>query len=118
VGLLLAADVCALPLPSPLSELAVSDRRAGELAARVRAGLFEPEPAHRTKEFQRHAFYLRTRERLVDRARIVWFSCARIPHPLARDWELFRLPSRMSFLYYVLRPLRLFRDYGRRILQG
>ncbi|MDP9171911.1 MAG: nucleotidyltransferase family protein [Acidobacteriota bacterium] len=118
LGLLLANDICALPLPVPLAELAAGDRDACELAARVRAGIFDPEPVHRTREFQRHAFYLKSRERFTDRARIVWFSCARIPHPLARDWDLFHLPTRMSFLYYLLRPLRLFRDYGLRILQG
>ncbi|MCU1326407.1 MAG: hypothetical protein JWN34_1777 [Bryobacterales bacterium] len=118
VALLLANDVCALPLPASLAKLAVADSTARELAAKVRTCLFEPEPVHRTREFQRHTFYLRTRERLLDRARIVWFSCARIPHPLAQDWELFRVPPRMMFLYYVLRPLRIFRDYGRRILQG
>jgi len=98
--------------------MAIADHGASELAERVRAELFVPEPVHRTREFRRHAFYLRSRERLMDRARIVWFSCARIPHPLAQDWDVFQLPSQMSFLYYFLRPLRLFRDYGLRILQG
>lgn len=118
LGLLLIKDICAVQLPARIARAAVADRGAGELAARVRAGLFAPEPVQHTREFRRHAFYLRSRERLMDRARIVWFSSARIPHPLAKDWDLFHLPTRMSFLYYFLRPLRLFRDYGLRILQG
>jgi len=114
----LANDVCAVPLPQNIAELAIADKGARELADQLKARLFEQPASHRTREFQRHAFYLRSRERLVDRVRIVWFSCARIPHPLAQDWDLFRLPSQMSFLYYFLRPLRLFRDYSMRILQG
>jgi len=118
LGLLLANDVCAAPLPQSVVAIAIADSRARELADQLKNRLFEPQPSHRAREYQRHAYYLRSRERLVDRVRIVWFSCARIPHPLAQDWDLFRLPSQMSFLYYFLRPLRLFRDYGMRILQG
>ena len=117
LGLLLVEQVCGVELPAKIAEPAREDATAQALATSVRAAFFEEIPVHTTREFRRHVFYLRTRERFVDRARIVWFSCARIPHPLARDWDLFHLPRRMSFLYYFLRPLRLFRDFGVRILQ-
>lgn len=118
LGLLLANDICGVPLPPLLAGAALADRGARRLAEQVRGDLFLAQPVHRTREFKRQTFYLQTRERILDRFRIVWFSCARIPHPLAKDWDMFRLPASMSFLYYLLRPLRLFRDYGLRILQG
>jgi hypothetical protein len=68
--------------------------------------------SHSRREVERHAFYLRSRERLLDQARIVLFSCLRIPHPLARDWRLFPIPASLSFLYYLLRPVRLLREHG------
>ncbi len=117
LGLLLIEQVCGVVLPRRIAERARTDAKAQALASDVQASFFAEEPVHATREFRRQLFYLRSRERLVDRARIVWFSCARIPHPLARDWDLFHLPTRMAFLYYFLRPLRLFRDFGMRMLQ-
>jgi hypothetical protein len=118
LGLLLIHYVCAAPLPVELASSILFDRAAEELAAESRADLFSPRQPHSVREFRRHRYYLNSRERLADRARIVIFSSARIPHPLAKDWELFRLPASMSFLYYLLRPIRLFREYGLRLLQG
>ncbi len=118
LGLLLAADVCALALPPEVAAAAASDREARRLAIQARANFFLPQPTHRVREFRRHRYYFDSRERLADRIRIVLFSFSRIPHPLARDWDLFRLPAGMAFLYYLLRPIRIFREYGLRLLQG
>jgi hypothetical protein len=118
LGLLLIRDLCAVPLPPALAESTDGDFRAQQLALQVRADLFAPRQPHPVREFRRQKFYLYSRERLTDRIRIVLFSSARIPHPLAKDWDLFRLPASMSFLYYLLRPIRLFREYGLRLLQG
>jgi len=118
LGLLLAQDVCAVPLPTAVAADAIRDREAHRLAEQARDQLFSTRPAHTAREFMRHRYLLKSRERLTDRARIIFFSCSRIPHPLARDWDLFRLPASLSFLYYLLRPIRLFRDYGLRLLQG
>jgi len=73
LALLLANDVCAVPLPQNIAELAIADKGARELADQLKARLFEQPTSHRAREFQRHAFYLRSRERLVDRVRISGF---------------------------------------------
>lgn len=118
LGLLLVHDICRTSLPPLIARAALEDRAARRLANLTRGRLFLSHERCNTHEFIRHKYYLCSRERLVDRLLIVILSSARIPHPLARDWQLFRLPTKFSFLYYLLRPMRLFREYGVRLLQG
>lgn len=65
---------------------------------------------------QRDAFSLRMREWLWDRVR---YLLHRLPEylytvvtPNTRDQAMLVLPLSLSFLYYLLRPSRLLRDYG------
>jgi hypothetical protein len=53
---------------------------------------------------------VRAREHWADRLRIVLFSTIRTPHPDAPEW--LDLPPRLSFLHALLRPIRLFGEYG------
>ncbi|HEY3823304.1 MAG TPA: nucleotidyltransferase family protein [Bryobacteraceae bacterium] len=118
VGLLLAGELSQLVIPEAVSEAMFSDPAARALAHQARSCLFKEQPDHSRREVYRQTYYLRTRERLFDRARILLYCSARIPHPLAKDWSLFRIPAGMSFLYYLLRPLRLLRDHGFRGLRA
>jgi hypothetical protein len=111
IAILLADDLGDAGIPDEVLSDARLDRHAVQLSKRVMDRLFI-EVDHSTLEVARHIFYLRSRERARDQARIVLFSCSRIPHPLAKDWRLFRVPASMSFLYYLLRPLRLLREHG------
>jgi len=113
LGILMAASQGETDVPAGLRDSALADRRAAILAREAQDRLFaETVVSHSRREVERHAFYLRSRERLLDQARIVLFSCLRIPHPLARDWRLFPIPASLSFLYYLLRPVRLLREHG------
>jgi hypothetical protein len=118
VALLLAESLADLNLPSVLAEAMRSDVAAQALAWQAAERLFVEEPNHSRREVYRHTFYLRARERWIDRARILVYSSARVPHPLAKDWDLFKVPASMSFLYYLLRPIRLMREYGFRRLRA
>jgi hypothetical protein len=118
VALLLASTLADLKLPPLIAEGIRSDVAAQALAWQAGERLFLTEPNHSVREVYRHMFYLRARERWVDRARILLFSTARVPHPLAKDWYLFKVPASMSFLYYLLRPMRLMREYGFRRLRA
>ena len=111
IAILLAEELGATEVPEEIRAEALLDRQACQLAKRAMDRLFM-DADHTTRELARHAYYLRSRERARDQARIVLFSCSRIPHPLAKDWSLYRIPASMSFLYYLLRPLRLLREYG------
>lgn len=111
IAILLAEQFGDTGVPDEIRAEARLDQQACQLAQRAMDRLFI-DADHSSRELARHAFYLRSRERARDQARIILFSCSRIPHPLAKDWSLFRIPASMSFLYYLLRPLRLLREYG------
>lgn len=118
LALLLARDFCPVPLPAAVEKKMAEDKTARELAHSIRDQLFLPQPPHARLQISRHAFYLRTRERWRDRARIVFHSSMCVPHPYARDWKLFRVPASLSFLYYLLRPIRLMSELGFRRLRS
>lgn len=118
VALLLADDFSRIPLPETLATKIAGDATAQKLARQIRHQLFLPEAEPARREVLRHTLYLRTRERWKDRARIVFHSSMRIPHPNARDWKLFRVPASLSFLYYLLRPIRLMSEFGFRRLRS
>ncbi len=117
LALLLADDLGSGVVPASLRVALLQDQPVRRLAHQVRQRLFLPEQDHPRREVYRHAFYLQTRERWRDRARILLHSSMRVPHPYARDWTIFRIPSSLSFLYYVLRPVRLMGEHGFRRLR-
>jgi hypothetical protein len=106
VTLLLANRLLQTPLPMVFQGNADRDC-VEELAAHAISNLFQrvstTDDAHRRAKW--YLFLLRARERWFDKARIILSSSFRPPHPAdLRDWFL---PSKLSFLYYILRPVRL-----------
>ena len=57
---------------------------------------------------QKSLLQLMSRDRLWHK---LWLAAT----PNESDWELMRLPASLSALYYVLRPFRLLRKYGRQL---
>jgi Uncharacterised nucleotidyltransferase len=53
-------------------------------------------------------YHLRTRERFRDKANY----CLQIAVPSTKDWSFLPLPDELSFLYYLIRPIRLALQYG------
>lgn len=117
LGIALAASLAPLDLPPALSERLNADPMVGLLVDVTEKRLLFDEPDHSKREIYRHTFYIRARERWRDRMRILLYFSVRIPHPLAKDWKLFRVPVSFAFLYYLLRPIRLLRQYGFQRLQ-
>jgi hypothetical protein len=108
LALLLAQKLLAMPLPEALRAGAEKDLAAARLAEQTAATLFSGEPRAADQGVNRGDLYLyllRMRERLPDKLRILTYSSVRLPHPSSH--EFFRLPSKLAFLYYVLRPARL-----------
>jgi hypothetical protein len=112
LALLLASDLGASAAVAYPLGLMRRDSVADALVKSVWEGMFAEELHGAAREVHRYAFYLRTRERIADRLRVVQFSSARIPHPDSKDWSLFPVPKSLHFLYYAIRPIRLLVENG------
>jgi hypothetical protein len=109
VSLLLARDVLSAPLPRGVSCDLNADGAARVLARDVAVRLFVERERAPLLTWDYARSYVRTRERLRDR---LWFFLDLALRPTVADWRGMPLSSRMSWLYYVTRPLRLAFTYG------
>jgi hypothetical protein len=109
LGLLLARDLLEAPVPEPLLARARADASASALARLVQSRMFT-DPTAAEDPWNARVFQLRVLERWRDRVRFI----LRLTFtPSLGDWELVRLPAALSFLYYLIRPVRLAVKYGR-----
>ncbi len=112
VGLYLARDLLGAELPEEVFQRMQDEPVVTSLAAQARERLFL-ETSGPPGALERFLFQLKARERLQDRFRYSLLTMT--PHH--EDWEFQPLPSPLSFLYYLLRPIRLFRKYGWELLR-
>ena len=89
-----------------------------ELAGRVWKMIGADEMTGSLREVYRYRFYLKARERLRDRLRVVRFASIRIPHPDSSVWEYVALPNGLLFLHCLFGPIRLLRKFGLQGLRG
>lgn len=113
LGFFLASDLLGAALPEGVWQRVRSDRVVKSLAAQVRERLFL-ETNSPSGIFESDLFYLRARERPGDRLQ---YCLRRAMTPTIEDWEFLPLPAFLSFLYYLLRPIRLVGKYGLSPLQ-
>ena len=111
LGLSLASHLLGAALPETASQKLQTDQAVRSLAAQVPKHLFTQSntPAGAVAEF---VFHVRVRERLQDKAPNFLNLMRRIVTPMAKDRAVMQLPTRLSFLYYVIRPIRLVGMYG------
>ena len=108
VSLLLVRDLLGMPVPEAVRDTVERDSAAAHLAEEMSATIFCMERRDSQQQMNRGDWYLyllRMRERWQDKLRILVYSSLRLPHPSSR--EIIRLPSKLDFLYYILRPARL-----------
>ena len=110
LGLYLASDLLGAPLPEEVSRRAQSDRQVQSLARHVYATLFGK--AMNQNRLNYELFYLRAMKRQRDRVRHFLDHLA--PTPL--EWDLLPLPPSLSFLHYLLRPIRLAGKHGLKLM--
>jgi hypothetical protein len=114
LGLLLASDVLGLILPTELSARVQSDPKVRLAAMRVRELLFQGENDLDISYLYRH--HLLMRERFPDRVSLYVHYSRRylrlMFRPSALDREHSSLPESLSFLLFVVRPIRLAAKYG------
>jgi hypothetical protein len=114
LGIFLANDLLGAEVPG---EILMTMRRTPvveTLATRVYTWLFS-DLGKPSDGFQAALFHLCVREWLCDGLR---YSFSIALAPTLADWTLLSLPSRLSFLYYPLRAVRLANKYGMGILRG
>ena len=97
------------PLRAAILDEVRQDPAVRGLAAAVESGMLAAatiEPGQRRPV--EHAFYLQARERLWDKLRYVRLQqFAHLATPTERDRAFVRLPSGLSFLYILIRPVRV-----------
>jgi hypothetical protein len=107
LGLLLARDLLAAPLPPGAQAAVGQDHAAAHLAAGC-ARRLRRYPVAWLGRLEEPLFHLRMRERWRDRARY----CLAMAGPTVRDWRYLPLPEPLAPLYYLVRPARLALEYG------
>ncbi|HEY9614633.1 nucleotidyltransferase family protein [Allocoleopsis sp.] len=100
LGLLLAHTLLETSLPEEIVLKIQSDPVTRSLFTQVRQQLFDSSLG----AFEEHLFRLKARERLVDKVRYLLGTTIT---PTEKEWAFLPLPKSLSFLYYLLRPLRL-----------
>jgi hypothetical protein len=104
VGLALAEDLCGVQLPAEVRPL-IHSEKVNRICCEVKTGLFvEREPI---VNLDRTLSFVRSRERLLDRIRILLRFIGPELRPNARDRALIHLPARLEVLYFPLRLVRL-----------
>jgi hypothetical protein len=125
LGLILARDLLGAELPEEISLQIRGDRHAGLLAARAQESLLsgtEPSSvAFRSAEvIKRDVHVITLRERRRDRMLLFFYYVGdylrALLTPNEEDRSFFRLPGVFSFLYHVVRPIRLVKAYGLNLL--
>ena len=112
LGLYVAHDLLGAQLPPPISARFEHDAEIARLADQVYAQLFAAggEAGGMSNYF---LFQLKARRRLRDK----FNYCRYVVSPTEEDLTLLALPAPLSFIYYVLRPLRMLRTGGPSHLQ-
>jgi hypothetical protein len=121
-GLHLANTLLDAELPAEIVRQIQAEPIINSLARQVREellrGMYDPSGLFEERPF----FYMKLRERWQDRT---WLFLRYSPEyfhrmitPNEQDHAFLPLPNSLSFLYYLLRPLRLVGTYARQTLQS
>jgi Uncharacterised nucleotidyltransferase len=105
VGALLAEDPLGVVVPAGLTQGLKIDRTARALAAQVHRGLFE-EPDKTWRKQADFPFQLKIRERLRDKASMLYWNLPSQLAPDERDRRFLPMPEFLSSMYYLVRPVR------------
>ena len=103
VALLLASELLKATIPEPAMAATQSDAAAQAQARWLAWRIFAPHPVSRSGQIR---YRMRMVEGLLPGIR---YAARLATTPAADDWNAVQLPSRFSFAYALLRPLRLLR---------
>jgi hypothetical protein len=114
LGLKLAHDLLEAELPPDVLKLVTEDSAVNNAAERMKQQLFKTSAAP-AGIFDEARLAVSLRERKLDR---ISSSLRLAATPRSYDWMSVSLPSSLSFLYYLIRPLRLAGKYGTKLWQS
>lgn len=104
LGVSLAHVLLGAVIPGRVLETIRADSAVKSLVKRVCESLFH-EPCAPYGELTRVPFHLKLRESMFAKTRYIFRF---LLTPTFEDWNFLRLPSRLSMLYTIFRPMRLF----------
>lgn len=117
LGLTLAHTYLHAPLPDSVAQAAERNEAVQQLTDQVRKRVFQPSSdtpsgvyADARQELKNARFHLLMRERLRDRLPYYRHLLKLAITPNEKDEALLSLPDGLSWLYYLMRPIRLLRD--------
>ncbi|MCX6677717.1 MAG: nucleotidyltransferase family protein [Methanothrix sp.] len=108
ISLLLAHDLLDVGFPEQIFYEIGGDITARKLASHLTGMLFV-EADRQKRIFDNNMLRMRTRERLKDRSRFLFLI---ITKPTQADYDMIHLPDSLYPLYRIIRPVRLFYQYG------
>lgn len=111
LGLFLAHDLLALPLPPELLRQIERSQAVLRSAEQIYEVLFEPEEPD-APNVEAFVFHLKLREHWLDKLAYVRMIAAEKLPPNEHDHALLALPPYLAFVYYLVRPVRLLRERG------
>jgi Uncharacterised nucleotidyltransferase len=113
LGLFLANDLLEASIPEAILKMVQADPTVRYLGVELQSRLFLGPNVHRGL-LETVRIHLQMRERMRDKLKY----CFRLATTTTvNDWWLLSLPGWLFFLYYPLRPIRLFAKYGARLLR-
>ena len=125
LGLLLASDLLGAALPEEVLLKIQGDSVVKSIAVQVCDRLFQEadvsldiSETHLSKLVENAFFHFRMRERLQDKFPYILYLFQLAITPNQRDWAFLPLPTFLSCVYYLLRPIRLAGTYGFKPLQN
>jgi len=111
-GLLAASVLLGADLPEQVVHRLHREKSVKLLVSQLREKLFYKNDESPWKGVEALVYYLRTRESWLDRIRYLIPVVGELLTPNAKDRAILPLPSFLSFLYYIVRPIRLLSTYG------
>lgn len=111
LGLALAHELLGAPLPPPLRRCITADPVVDQLVATVKDSFAKAADDHRGP-LERWLFYYRLLPHWTHHRRHLRWLAHQIVIPTTIEWKWLRLPNRLTFIYYLARPLRLLFKYS------
>ncbi len=114
-GLMLAKNLLDAPTPESIQSHAEQDYQAVLLYRKVCKNLFDPskENGGSPKGVDKSLFYIKSREKTTDKLPHLWYFMRDIFTPTDKETQLISLPTTLSFLHRLIRPVRLFLKYSK-----
>jgi Uncharacterised nucleotidyltransferase len=118
LALFLATDLLQAPVPEAVLEQIQSYPKAKALAQKITQKLFI-ESNERILEVHRCLFHINTRENIPAKIQVFvdLMNYSGWLQPTPRDLNSVKFPKSLYFLYYFVRPIRVFNKYQRTLLR-